>query len=118
MPIRILIAEDDSGIREMLELTFSFDDIDYEIHFAEDGLKAIELCRRFVPDVIVTDSLLPVFTGEEVVRACRGPDVTVISFSGLDGKPEWADHVISKGDPDALETLKSTLAAEAARRRS
>lgn len=116
MGIRVLIAEDDAGIREMLGLTFSFEDIDYEIHFAEDGLQAIELCRSFVPDVIVTDSLLPVFSGEEVVRACKGPGVTVISFSGLDGKPAWADHVISKGDPDALERLKGVLAEEAIRR--
>ena len=116
MSIRVLIAEDDFGIREMLQLTFSFEDQSYDIRFAEDGQQAIELCRDFAPDVIVTDSLLPVFTGEQVVQACRGPEVVVVSFSGLDGKPEWADHVISKGDPDALDRLKTVLAEEAARR--
>ena len=117
MSIKILIAEDDFGIREMLQLTFSFEEEAYDIRFAEDGQQAIELCRDFAPDVIVTDSLLPVFTGEQVVRACSSTEVAVVSFSGLDGRPEWADHVISKGDPDALERLKTVLAEEAARRK-
>ena len=116
MGIRVVVAEDDSAIREMLRFSFSFESDRYDLCFAADGREAIELCRELRPDVLVTDSLLPFLTGEEVVKACRDLGMTVISFSGMAGKAAWADHAVVKGDPDALEKLRSLIDAERVRR--
>ena len=115
MGLRVLIAEDDNSVQAMLKLTLSFEDPTYQIYLASDGQQAIEMCADIAPDVLITDSLLPLASGEEVVRASEGRDMTVISFSGSGEKPDWADHVITTGEPGALTALKAALrsAAEA-----
>ena len=67
--IRLLIAEDQTLIREGLATLLSQQNDDFEIvGAAADGEQAIEFARRYRPDVILMDVRLPDGSG---VEACR-----------------------------------------------
>lgn len=120
MGIRVLIAEDDASVRDMLALALSFEENIDRLTFAADGEVAVELCEEVNPHLFITDSLLPKMSGADVARRCRqiNPDVHVISFSGMEiAVGDWSDEVIPKGDPDALDKLKGAV-QEAAKRAS
>lgn len=61
--IKVLIADDDAIIREGLKMIIeSQPDLDF-VGAAEDGKKAIELCREYKPDVTMLDIRMPGLDG-------------------------------------------------------
>ena len=54
---KILIVDDDAGIRELVDVTLRSDD--YHIFQAENGEQAIELARAEKPDLIIMDITMP-----------------------------------------------------------
>lgn len=69
--IRIVIAEDNTILREGLKSLFSSQP-DFEIvGEAEDGMKAIRLAEEFKPDLILTDISMPRMTGMEAIREIK-----------------------------------------------
>ena len=59
----------------------------YRLLFAKDGAKALELCRRQPPDLIVLDVMMPEMDGYEVCRRLKADfdtcDIPVVFLSGL-----------------------------------
>lgn len=45
-----------------------------DITEAEDGAVALDLFSQKVPDIVITDWVMPVFNGLELTRAIRNPD--------------------------------------------
>jgi DNA-binding response OmpR family regulator len=66
---RVLIVEDDSSLRRLLELRLSVDG--YVARSAGDGAEALQLLASWVPDVIVTDVMMPRLSGLSLCRAVR-----------------------------------------------
>lgn len=66
---RILVVEDDEGIRETLKYNFAM--AGYGVQEARDGAGALRLARTAKPDLIVLDLMLPGMSGLEVCRALR-----------------------------------------------
>lgn len=65
----VLIADDDSAIREALgRLARS---CGFEPLLAEDGVEALVICRKQVPDIIVTDLHMPRLGGPKLVEMLR-----------------------------------------------
>jgi DNA-binding NarL/FixJ family response regulator len=66
--LRVLVADDQhlvrTGFRMILE---SEDDIDV-VGEAADGAKAVELCRRLDPDIVLMDVRMPTMDGIEATR--------------------------------------------------
>lgn len=56
-PRKVLIADDDSDTREILEMMFQAER--HDVLVAKDGNDALRLAERCLPDVIVTDLQLP-----------------------------------------------------------
>jgi DNA-binding response OmpR family regulator len=60
----ILLIEDDlalgSSISEILQLN------DFNVHWLTDGLKAIDYLQKHLPDVIISDLMMPFMDGEEL----------------------------------------------------
>lgn len=54
---KILIADDHYEIRELLKDTLESDN--NEIHFAENGRKAVQLAKEQQPDIIIMDIMMP-----------------------------------------------------------
>ena len=68
MAIRILIADDDSLIRESLKIIIGLDE-EFEIVGAvENGLKAVEFCRDNKIDVALLDVRMPILNGVDAVK--------------------------------------------------
>jgi len=66
---RILIADDDPSVLQVLETVLSGDG--YQVVKAEDGAAALELARRNGFDLIMLDVQMPVLDGLETARRLR-----------------------------------------------
>lgn len=73
---RVLIVEDDASLRRLLELRLSVDG--YVTRTAEDGVEALEVLASWVPDVVVTDVMMPRLSGLSLSRAVRGDERTAL----------------------------------------
>ncbi|MEI8257114.1 MAG: response regulator, partial [Deltaproteobacteria bacterium] len=71
-PPRILVIEDDSTIRRLIEVTLSRRGD--EVHCAEDGVAGLEVAERVQPDVIVLDVNMPRMDGWEVLKRLRASE--------------------------------------------
>ncbi len=70
--IRILIADDIAENRYMLETLLKGNG--YEVTSAENGAQALELARKSLPDVIITDILMPVMDGFTLCRQWKADE--------------------------------------------
>lgn len=79
---RILVVDDDPGIREALEMLLSGEG--YEVAQAEDGLSALREMKRALPDVLISDLNMPKMSGFELLSVVRRrfPQVSVVASSG------------------------------------
>jgi len=65
----VLVVEDDPDIRQAIaEL---LEDDGYECILAEHGLDALETLRRRTPSLVLTDLLMPVMDGVELIARVR-----------------------------------------------
>ena len=105
MSAKILVADDDLEIIELLKFTLESED--YTVITACDGEEALTLVREEHPDIVVLDVNMPKFTGYEVcekIRAdgstCLIPIMMLTSFSKtkdrLTGIKLGADDYIEK----------------------
>ncbi|OGS75639.1 MAG: transcriptional regulator [Flavobacteria bacterium RIFCSPLOWO2_12_FULL_31_7] len=80
---KILIIEDDKIIKNIIEFLLKKEG--YQIEFAEDGLIGLEKINSFLPDLIITDIMLPYKSGLEITSYSKVnfPDVPVIIISSL-----------------------------------
>ena len=66
---RILIVEDHADIRRLIRMTLEFAGYEGEIAEAADGIAGLELARSFLPDVVLTDLMMP--GGPDGLDLCR-----------------------------------------------
>jgi two-component system response regulator MprA len=70
---RVLVIDDDPGIREML--TDALTDEGYAVRAATDGADALGVIGRWRPDVILLDLMMPAMNGWQFAEAYRAlPD--------------------------------------------
>ena len=81
MPKTILLADDSSTIRKIVELTFNGTDIRVEAF--ESGAAALENWERVDPDLILADVVMPGPTGYELCRQVKasGNAIPVVLLS-------------------------------------
>jgi len=111
----ILVVERDPHVRE-LELHF-LEEAGYAVEFADDGVVALEKVRESVPDILVTEILVPGLDGLALCRKLKADprtrDVAVLVFSILSAsdraREAGADAFLRK--PLAEHTLVGTVQA-------
>lgn len=87
---RILIADDEPGIRALVRMTL--DSPDVEMLEAPDGARALELARELRPDLILLDASMPAMSGVEVCRTLQQePETRGLPVIMLSGWSEQAD---------------------------
>ncbi len=64
---RVLVVEDDPGIRMLLSAAFRRQNLEIEV--AEDGLQALRMCEAYEYAVIVLDLMMPVLNGFQFLDA-------------------------------------------------
>ena len=112
---KILIAEDEPHILELIKFTLSDS---FEILEAEDGeqaMKIIEDNKDNLPDLVLLDVMMPRMNGFEVCEKLKSNTetkdiiITMLSAKGqiqerMEGMRKGADHYITKPlDPMALK---------------
>ncbi|NNU78696.1 response regulator transcription factor [Clostridium estertheticum] len=68
MPIKILIADDDSLIREGLKIIIGLDEEFIVMGCVENGLEAVEYCLNNQVDVALLDIRMPILNGVEAIK--------------------------------------------------
>jgi DNA-binding response OmpR family regulator len=71
---RILIAEDERDIRELIIFTLEFGG--FQVLSATNGEEAVELARQHRPDLIILDVRMPKMTGYEACRLLKSQEET------------------------------------------
>ncbi|KAB8144652.1 response regulator [Chloroflexia bacterium SDU3-3] len=69
MSIRIIIADDEKSVRQLLELVLQ--DQGYEVISARNGDHLIRLAQENIPDLILVDLMMPGLDGYEAIRQLR-----------------------------------------------
>lgn len=79
---RILLIDDEEGIRKVLGITLA--DIGYEVLSAENGEEALRLFRKTAPPIVLTDIKMPGMDGIELLQKIKeeSPDTEVIMITG------------------------------------
>lgn len=112
---RVLVIEDDHHLRDLLQVVLDLEQ-DVEVETLADERRAVEAYRRYRPDVVVLDLMLPHVSGEEIAAQLRAErsDLRIISISGLEptSRP-WADQQVVKSGT-LVEDLHRALARERA----
>ena len=120
MTAKILIAEDDQDIRELIILTLQFHG--FQVTPAEDGAAAVELAPTDNFDLILMDVRMPRMTGYEACKKLKEnkatKDIPVIFLSAKGQEAEIttgldvgaADYVLKPFAPDKLiSTINKVL---------
>jgi CheY-like chemotaxis protein len=95
---RILVVEDAPDTRELLRLLFEAEG--YEVLTAGDGLSAVEMALRELPDAIVMDMSLPGLDGYHAAKLIRREPalagVPLIACTAFN-RWEWRGKAIAAG---------------------
>ena len=89
---KILIAEDEHDIRELITFTLKF--AGYEVVAVKDGQEAVEKIPEEMPDMILMDVRMPRMTGYEACRLVKAEEATkdipliFLSAKGQDAEVE------------------------------
>jgi response regulator RpfG family c-di-GMP phosphodiesterase len=85
--LRLLLVDDDEGLRALLRTTFEV--VDIEVDEASDASAAEERIAARRPDVIVLDVLMPGETGIELCRRLKDDpatcDIPIVLLTGSEG---------------------------------
>ena len=109
----LLLIDDDTGVRQMLESLFSSM---HECHTADRAEQALEYLQFQKYDVVITDVSMPGLGGVEILQQIKAQhDATpVIVISG--GPDEYKDTVLEMGafaffaKPFALSAIEASVA--------
>jgi len=100
MKKRILICDDEEGIRESLRLIL---EKEYELSFATRGKEAIEIIKREPIDIVIIDIKMPRMDGIETMRELKAlrPNVRILVTSGYKSV-ETAQEAVNAGASDYI----------------
>lgn len=65
----VLVVDDEPAVLEVLEEVLG--DLGHEVVRAYDGLEALEVARARLPDLVVTDHMMPRLSGADLCKALR-----------------------------------------------
>lgn len=100
---RILIIEDESAIRRVLNKIISEDNSKYQVEEAEDGLLGYKMIEKVDYDLVLCDIKMPKMDGVEVLEKSLKikPEIPFIMISGH-GELETAVHTMRIGAYDYI----------------
>ncbi len=117
---RILLADDEPAVRQLLELVLSGQG--YEVALATNGAQLVRMAQERVPDLVLVDLMMPQLDGYEAIRQLRNdtrtahlPMLILTAKSALEdvvvGFETGADDYITKpfNIPELLARIKGHL---------
>ncbi len=110
--LKILIAEDERDIRELISFTLQF--AGYEVVSVQNGVEAVEQALATKPDLILLDVRMPKMTGYQACEALKAlpetKDIPVLFLSAKGQESEIRqgleagaiDYILKPFSPDEL----------------
>jgi len=100
---KILMADDDRIVRRIVVAKLS--GLGYDMTQAEDGQEALGLLENgFVPDLVITDSLMPRMTGLELARSIRNsPNAAMAKLPIIMLTSRQGEHDVIEGLQTGLD---------------
>src|SRR4051812_9408789 len=110
---KVLLADDEEDVR--LVVSMHLESQGYTVLTAYDGLDAISIAEREIPDLILLDVMMPVMSGLEAARKLRSgektakiPILMLSAASQSDSVKKGieagaTDYIVKPFDPAALE---------------
>jgi two-component system alkaline phosphatase synthesis response regulator PhoP len=118
---KILIAEDERDIRDLITFTLSF--AGHQVTAASNGAEAVEKALQIIPDLILMDVRMPRMTGYEACKRMKEEDsikhipVAFLSAKGQETEVQTGleagavEYILKPFSPDELtERVKKLLA--------
>jgi CheY-like chemotaxis protein len=108
----VLVVDDEPDARYLLRVTL--ESAGYGVVEATHGEAALELARRSAPQLVITDQMMPVMSGSELIERLRAEGNTkaipIVVISGTRSAQPGADAVLEKPfDPAELIVLVDRL---------
>ena len=105
MAYKILLVDDEPDILEII--SYSLESAGYKVYKANNGLEAIKIAKKIIPDLIIMDLMMPHMNGidacEEIRKSNNLKDVVITflsargeDFSKIAGFEAGADNYITK----------------------
>ncbi|MBN1978614.1 MAG: response regulator [Anaerolineae bacterium] len=107
---RILVAEDERDIRELIGFTLRY--AGFEVELATNGAEAVEKAPQVQPDLIMLDVRMPRVTGYEACRMLKENPVTAeipVVFLSAKGQEVEIEQGLASG---ALEYIVKPFAPD------
>ena len=129
MPLKLLIVEDESNIRNLIKLSVNWEAIGMRIAGeASTGLEALQLIEELLPDIVLTDIEMPHMDGLALSQRIseRHSDVVVIVLTAHDHfkyaqralRANVTNYLLKPVDKAKLEQALSAAARQIRDRRS
>jgi two-component system, NarL family, response regulator LiaR len=85
MPVRLLLADDHTVVRQGLRMFLGLDPELEVVAEARDGAEAVALAHEHRPDVVLMDLLMPVMDGLTAIARLRAelPEVAVLALTSV-----------------------------------
>jgi DNA-binding response OmpR family regulator len=100
--MKILVAEDEPLMLMAIEAKLKNEG--FEVTGAADGREALKILEKYVPDIIITDILMPYTSGLElisIVKSTSNKKIPIIVLSGL-GQENTVMEAFQLGADDFL----------------
>jgi CheY-like chemotaxis protein len=120
--VKILVAEDERDIRELIALTLQF--AGFEVVTATNGVEVVELAPAENPDLILMDVRMPRMTGYQACEALKqmpgleDTPVVFLSAKGQDSEIQEGlgagavEYILKPFAPDELAAQVRRILAE------
>jgi two-component system, sensor histidine kinase len=101
----VLIIDDEADVRDALAVALGT--VGHQVRVAANGPEGIKACRLETPDLVITDLIMPIAHGFDVISQLQAdlPDVRIIAMSG--GGNYWSQSY----QPEAVTTAAYLAAA-------
>ncbi len=109
---KILIAEDERDIRELITFTLRY--AGHEVHQSANGEEALNMAKELIPELILMDVRMPKMTGYEACRHMKADEklkhipVVFLSAKGQETEIQTGlevgatDYILKPFAPDQL----------------
>jgi CheY-like chemotaxis protein len=106
---RVLVVDDSETVVNFLRMVLESQK--YEVDTASDGNEGLAKAHQSLPDLIITDSLMPGMDGFSLLHALRADPATeavpVIMLTS--GDPHDPDHIVRDPQPNAFVKKSADL---------
>jgi DNA-binding NtrC family response regulator len=123
--LKILVVDDEAAMREVLDIRLQ--EWGFEVFLAEDGMEGKEKAESIDPDIVISDIVMPQFSGMELLRILRAgnfsrPIILITAQATIDlavqaMKLGAQDFITKPIDYSKLKAILETAEAEISLRR-